>query len=119
MKFVRDVNIAIRIAKFLVTQGAETIHVNQLPKKWHTADAVIREIADAQDLIVISKDSDFRDSFLLRRTPKKLVHVCLGNAATEDIIDLLRRDWLLLKDYAVAETFYLELNHNGLFPVVA
>lgn len=76
-------------------------------------------MADAQQAIVVSKDSDFRDSFLLRRTPKKLVHVCLGNAATDDIIELLRLDWSVLLRYGANDRFYLELNYHGLIAVVA
>jgi len=119
MKFVCDVNIAIRVAKFLVAQGAEATHVNQLKEKWHTPDETIRTLADAQGLIVISKDADFRDSFLLRRTPKKLLHVCIGNAATEDVIELLQRHWHILTRYSTSESFYLELNRQGLIPIVA
>ena len=114
-----DVNIAIRISKFLIKQGASSIHVNQLTQKWNTSDATIRALADAKGLVVISKDADFRESFLLRGTPKKLLHVCLGNAATGDIIELLRTNWAVLSQYAAADRFYLELNYNGLFPIVA
>lgn len=119
MKFLCDVNIAIRVAKFLAAQGAEVAHVNQLRERWNTSDQKIREMADAQQAIVVSKDSDFRDSFLLRGTPKKLVHVCLGNAATDDIIELPRLDWSVLLRYVANDRFYLELNYHGLIAVVA
>ena len=119
MNFICDVNIAIRVSKFLVAQGAVAIHVNQLAGKWNTPDRTIRALADAKGLVVVTKDTDFRESFLLQGTPKKLLHVCLGNAATEDVIELLRTNWLILTRYATADRFYLELNYNGLFPIVA
>ena len=119
MRFICDVNIAIRISKFLVSQGAYSLHVNQLKDKWLTRDKIIWELADEQELIVVSKDADFRESFLLRRAPKKLLHVCVGNAATEDIMELLRQSWPILEQYAVANSFYLELNHAGIVPIVA
>lgn len=70
MRFICDVHIPIKLSKFLIAQGAESWHMNQLLNGSETADTAICEYADTKDCIVITKDSDFQDSYFLRKTPK-------------------------------------------------
>ena len=118
MKVLCDVHISIRVAKYLSSQGIEAYHVNQLPDKWETSDAVITQLADEQDLIVISKDVDFRNSFLLKQRPRKLLHVCVGNASNDDLIKYFAQHLESLKKISGQTFFYLELNPRELLAIV-
>ena len=73
MKFICDVHISYKIVNFLSGIGYEAIYVNNILDKWLTKDKDICKYADSNELIVITKDYDFRDSFFLRKTPKKLI----------------------------------------------
>ena len=64
MKFLCDVHISFKLVNFLSNSGFETIHVNQILDRWNTKDKDICEYADAGDWIVVTKDYDFRNSFL-------------------------------------------------------
>jgi predicted nuclease of predicted toxin-antitoxin system len=90
------------------------MHVNELPERWNTPDRVVCQLADEQDAVVVSKDTDFRNSFLLQRTPKKLLHICLGNTSNQRLIEQLTDCLLLLQHIGQRESFYLELNATGL-----
>jgi predicted nuclease of predicted toxin-antitoxin system len=79
MRFLCDVHIPIGLSKRLATAGHESVHVNQLPAKWHTPDKDIARLADEEDRILITKDADFRDSAVVQGTPRKLIKVNLGN----------------------------------------
>lgn len=79
MRFLCDVHIPIRLSKRLAEAGHDSTHVNRLPDRWHTSDQEIARIADTEDRILITKDSDFRDSCIVHRTPRKLIKVNLGN----------------------------------------
>ncbi|MDF9797825.1 putative nuclease of putative toxin-antitoxin system [Catalinimonas alkaloidigena] len=57
--------------------------------KWHTKDGDISTYADENDLTVLTKDADYRNSFLISNTPKKLVKVNLGNLSTSILIDVI------------------------------
>ena len=48
-------------------------------------------IADANDLIVITKDEDFRSSFFLKNSPNKLIRVVLGNISNQDLLALFEK----------------------------
>ena len=65
-------------------------HVNRILKKWNTPDDEIIKYVDKNDLILITKDQDFRDSFLLNSTPKKLLKIGLGNLSNENLLNRIR-----------------------------
>ena len=110
MKFICDVHMPIRLSKFLATQGAESIHVNQVLNGSSTPDTVISQYADQNDYIVITKDTDFRNAYLLKKTPRKLIRVCLGNISNDRLIELFRNQLALIKRLALEDSFYLEIN---------
>ena len=89
MRFLCDVHISIRLSKRLVESGHDCNHVNRLPGRWHTSDQEIARIADQEDRILITKDSDFRDSCIVKGTPRKLIKVNLGNIPSSVLADLI------------------------------
>jgi predicted nuclease of predicted toxin-antitoxin system len=64
MKFLCDVHIPYKLVKHLRLKGFEVFHVNEILDKWITTDSKICFFADENDLIVITKDSDFRNSYI-------------------------------------------------------
>jgi len=60
MRFLCDVHISFKVQKHLNSLGFETIHVNNILDSWFSKDSDISKYADENDLIVITKDSDFR-----------------------------------------------------------
>jgi predicted nuclease of predicted toxin-antitoxin system len=87
MEFLCDVHISIKIAKFIEDLGFKCEHVNRILNKWNTTDDEIISYIDKKDLILITKDQDFRNSFLLNSKPKKLIKVDLGNIKRKAIGD--------------------------------
>jgi predicted nuclease of predicted toxin-antitoxin system len=77
--------------KYLSEAGYETVHVNNILDGWNTTDRDNCKIADANDFIVITKDYDFRNSFFINKSPRKLIKVNLGNISTSDLITSVSR----------------------------
>jgi len=109
MNFLCDVHIPIKLAKFLQSKGHSAKHVNQLPAKWHTDDSEICRMADQNECIVITKDEDFRASFLLKRTPRKLIRISLGNISNNALIDFFSNHLALIEEIDQNQYFFLEL----------
>jgi predicted nuclease of predicted toxin-antitoxin system len=63
MKFLCDVHIPFALVNKLKSFGFIVMHVNELPNKWNTRDSETCNFADNNGFAVITKDSDFRDSF--------------------------------------------------------
>ena len=66
-------------------------HVNNILAKWHTEDKGIIGYADQKNFILISKDQDFRNSFLLNCKPKKLIKINLGNVSNEKLLEIFEK----------------------------
>lgn len=79
MKFLVDAQISVVIANFLRQNGHDTIHTSWLPNKNNTTDIEICRISVEENRVVITKDSDFYHSFILKNEPFKLLLVTTGN----------------------------------------
>lgn len=76
MNFLLDAHLPISLSKYLAQQPDCTgIHVNLILQKWHTSDSEICNYADKNDMILLTKDSDFKNSHFINKTPKKLIRI--------------------------------------------
>jgi predicted nuclease of predicted toxin-antitoxin system len=87
MKILCDVHISFKVSKFLNSLKIEAIHINEILEKWNTKDDDICNYADENNFIVLTKDSDFKNSFLIQNTPNKLI----GNISTSQLIEVLQK----------------------------
>ena len=63
--------------------------------------------------MVVTKDSDFVESFLLRREPWKLLLVSTGNISNDELVNLFRMNIDQLAD-AFKSFDFIELNQTSL-----
>lgn len=110
MKFICDVHMPVRLSKFLAVHGTESVHINQLLNGSSTPDEMISQFADQNDYIVITKDADFRNSYFLKKSPRKLIRVCLGNISNDRLIGLFENQMTLIKQLNQEDSFYMEIN---------
>jgi predicted nuclease of predicted toxin-antitoxin system len=66
-------------------QGYDTFHTRDLAFKNSTSDGEINVISLREKRVVITKDSDFFDAFMLRREPFKLLLITTGNINNQDL----------------------------------
>ncbi|MEQ9426613.1 MAG: DUF5615 family PIN-like protein [Cyclobacteriaceae bacterium] len=111
MRFLCDVHISLRLSKRLEQLGHHSEHVNHILNKWHTADPDIVEYVDANDCILITKDQDFRTSYLLNNAPKKLLKINLGNISNQELIDNVESNIDKISELdSVNSSFMVEVN---------
>jgi predicted nuclease of predicted toxin-antitoxin system len=65
--------------------GVDTTYVNRILRGSETTDAAIAAYVDANDMLLITKDGDFRDAHLLNGTPARLLRITLGNLSNTDL----------------------------------
>ena len=65
MKFIVDAQLPKLLSDLLNNRGFDSIHTLDLPNKNSTSDKEITEIAFNEKRIVITKDNDFLESFIL------------------------------------------------------
>ena len=79
MKILVDAQLPRRLVALLVRAGHDVIHTLDLPLGNRTIDTVINQLSLSEQRVVVTKDADFVDSFLLRQEPWKLLLVSTGN----------------------------------------
>jgi predicted nuclease of predicted toxin-antitoxin system len=71
MHFLVDVHLPIKLSRFLDEQeNCSSVHVNQILQKWHTTDAEISKYADKHSMVVVTKDTDFKNTHFINKSPK-------------------------------------------------
>lgn len=90
MRFLIDAQLPILLKSVLIEKGFETFHSADLPNGNSSSDSEIIAFALENSLVVITKDSDFLDSFLLLSKPEKLILVNTGNIKNRALLDIFR-----------------------------
>ena len=112
MKLLIDAQLPRRLAIQLQRAGFEATHTLDLPDGNRTTDQSLITLSLAQQAIIITKDSDFVQSFLLRHEPWKLLLVSTGNIRNDELLSLFE----LNIDHLVGsfQTFdFIELNRTS------
>lgn len=85
MKFLVDAHLPRRLAYRLRDAGHDAIHTLDLPKRNRTTDAEIEAISLREERVVVTKDADFVNSFVLSHQPYKLLLISTGNIKNSDL----------------------------------
>lgn len=72
--------------------------------------AYISKYADENTFVVISKDSDFKNSYFINKTPKKVIRISLGNVSNKDLVALFERYLPFILPFDTKPHFYIELS---------
>ena len=84
------------LAQFFRERDFDAIHTLELPEKNVTGDLEINRISLTEQRVVISKDSDFYDSYSAKQEPYKLLYLTTGNIRNKDLIELFDKNFLLI-----------------------
>ena len=107
MQFLIDAQLPYRLKVWLLSSGFNAIHTSDLPKQNLTEDFEIAQIADLEQRIVITKDSDFLKLKILRNIPQKLLLITTGNIGNNELLALFERNFAtaikLFASYDVVE----------------
>jgi predicted nuclease of predicted toxin-antitoxin system len=117
MHFLCDVHISYQFSKHLELKGFRSTHVNFILNKWNTIDEEISRYADVNDLILVTKDLDFKNSHFLSKSPKKLIRIVLGNISNEDLIQIFNKNIDFIISISSYPIFYLELYKDSIYSV--
>lgn len=118
MKVLCDVHIARKVVQFFQENGIESVHVNDILDSWYTKDQDIVDYADRHNYTVMSKDQDFKNSHLIKKTPTRLLKINLGNISTQKLIEILGKNLELLKEKFAKERCLVEINRDTILIIV-
>jgi predicted nuclease of predicted toxin-antitoxin system len=86
MNWIIDTQLPPRLATFLTDIGHDAIHTTFFPDGHLLQDAEIVAIALQQHRIIITKDSDFWDHYLLKGSPPNVLLLQFGNISNQELL---------------------------------
>lgn len=95
MIFLLDANIPPSLKDDI--SGHEVIHVLSFPDGNSTKDKLISDFSFENNCVLITKDSDFYNSFVISKKPPKLILVKLGNIRLRELRKYFRVNWNLIE----------------------
>lgn len=113
MRFLIDAQLPRRLAYRLRDQGFDALHTLDLPAGNTTSDAALIALAQQEQRIIVTKDADFVNSFLLYRQPERLLLVSTGNIANIELEKLFVGHLSSMADAFTASEF-VELSRSAL-----
>ncbi len=117
MRFLVDAHLPPGLCSLLQAAGHKARHTRQLPAKNLTTDNTINLLSAREKLVVISKDTDFYYSHLLRQQPYKLVLVRTGNIGLRELKELFAHNLPMLEK-ALKKHSLVELDRQAVRVVV-
>jgi predicted nuclease of predicted toxin-antitoxin system len=93
MKFLLDAQLPLSLKQLFIENGYDCIHTLDLELCNETPDKIINEVSISEQRVVVTNNSDFYDSFVVKREPYKLILVKLGNASKNDLLEFFRNQF--------------------------
>lgn len=112
MKFLIDAQLPRRFVVWLNDAGHDALHTLDLPQKNRTTDNEIVSRATQEERVVVSKDDDFVQTFLLTGEPSLLL-ISTGNIANAELEKLVRAN-LLGIEKAFESSRFVEITRDAL-----
>ena len=113
MKFLVDAQLPKRLARYLQSKGYDAIHTQDLPQGNATSDTDINAISLQEKRIVVTKDADFVQSFLLQQVPYKLLLIATGNIKNAELENVFEKSLDRLTE--IFDNYsYLELGRDAI-----
>ncbi len=91
MKLLFDENLSPKLPSRLSDLFPGSLHVRDVGMK-ATIDPIVWDYAKDNNLMIVSKDSDMHDLSLVFGSPPKVIWLRLGNCATLQVENVLRRE---------------------------
>jgi len=91
MNFLVNAQLPLKLVSFIKTKGHNVIHTNDLPKKDRSTDTEIWNIALKGNRILITKDTDFINSFKLIPKHPKILIITTGNITNKNLLILFEK----------------------------
>jgi predicted nuclease of predicted toxin-antitoxin system len=113
MRFLVDAQLPRRLVLLFRNAGHDTVHTLDLPAGNRTTDEEINVLSVREQRVVVTKDADFVNSFLLLQRPYKLLLISTGNITNAEL-EALVVPALPAIITAFRTVSYIELIRSGL-----
>ena len=112
-KFLLDAQLPRRLKVLFEEFGFESVHTLDLPEGNRTQDRELVRLCHTENRILVSKDNDFVESYLLYGQPEKLLFLSCGNLSNPDLELLFRANLIrIVREFQFNN--FIEINREDL-----
>ncbi len=111
LKFIVDAQLPKSLSDLLNQNGYSSVHTIELIDKNKTKDFQINQLSKIENRIVITKDVDFLDTFMVKSIPNKLILVRTGNITNKDLLGIFRENLNLISEM-IERSSLVEIGRN-------
>ena len=118
LQFLVDTQLPPSLAEFFRRRNLDARHVADYPSGSLTPDWEIIEIAQYENRIIITKDNDFWDYFLVKGYPPAVMLLQVGNLKNNELFSLIdKRLKTILSIFTenIEQLIVVQRNHIVLF----
>ena len=112
-RFLIDAQFPMRLARALREAGFDALHTLDLPRRNATLDADLNALSVGEKRVLVTKDADFVNSFMVSKRPYKLLLVSTGNIDNRTLEALFAKNLAYLAEL-FEEHDYVELGRDVL-----
>ena len=91
LKFIIDTQLPPKLATHLEALETDAVHTTNYLSGHLMADKEIIQKAIDEERIVVSKDADFRDYFLVKGSPPRILLIKTGNISNKNLFKLITK----------------------------
>jgi len=113
VKWLVDAQLPLALAVAIRMTGRDVLHTLDLPLANATSDDLIRDLAEREQRVVVTKDRGFRASHMLRKSPRRIVFVTIGNIRNAQLIPLFVRNLAVIEE-AFSKGDFVEFGLDGI-----
>ncbi|OAV45558.1 DUF5615 family PIN-like protein [Lewinella sp. 4G2] len=113
MKFLVDTQLPFKLAVALRRMGFEASHTTDYKNGHLLDDEKIREIAIENQQVIITKDADFFNAYILFGAPPKVLYLTFGNISNKALLTYFQDHFEAIYDLFDADSEIIELSRAG------
>lgn len=102
------------LVTYLQWKDFDAIHTTYFSEGHLLQDADIAKIAIEENRIIVTKDSDFPDSFFLKGPPPRIIYLRLGNLRNRELTAFLEARWSFIEELLGQDSGMLVLSREQL-----
>lgn len=115
LKVIIDTHLPPSLVKILRKYKVDAIHTTDFPNGHLLNDAAIIKIAVAQHRIIITKDHDFFENFIVKGTPPKILLLETGNIKNSTLFKIFEDNISeIIKYYSLEKAELIILDENNI-----
>lgn len=113
MRFLIDEQLPSLPVDVLVGRGYEETHVTTLSTNRRVFDSLIVQQSTDSGFVVVTKNVDFLNSYLIKGLPKKIIYVAAGTVKNRELLSLFRQHIVEITNQLNAHNV-VEINKSGM-----